>query len=276
MKFNAFFKVAVGAGVIAGATSAIFLLADNASVNATTLPEAPSVPIYRLYNPVNGEHLYTEDANEKDVLSTSRGWTYEGTGWQAPSTGTPVYRLYNPTLKNHLYTTDTNEVKTLTKGNGWQSDNNGNPLFYSGGSVSIYRLYNKGLAGMHLLSTDTNEYNTLPKYGWSQEGTKLYGVEKGTSVAPAPITSSSTLGSSSSSGAQGSKAVEYTASDGVTTSFPAILGDTSPTVYIANKGNSGVFWLNRDKMPSTTIASDVITVTQRQAIAAGKRESLKD
>ena len=77
--------------------------------------------IYRLYNPVNGEHLYTTDANEKNVLSSKHGWKYEGIGWHAPTSGTPVYRLYNPVLANHLYTTDTNEYKTLPQ-YGWKQE----------------------------------------------------------------------------------------------------------------------------------------------------------
>jgi GH25 family lysozyme M1 (1,4-beta-N-acetylmuramidase) len=140
-------------------------------------PEVDVQTIYRLYCPVNGEHLYTTDYNEVKVLTGSYGWTYEGIGWYAPTTGTAVYRLYNPVLKNHLYTTDPNEVSVLTSQYGWQNDNNGNPVFYSGGAVPIYRLYNEGLSGMHLLTTDENEYITLPQYGWTQEGIKLYALK---------------------------------------------------------------------------------------------------
>lgn len=136
------------------------------------------VNVYRLYLPVNGEHLYTTDANEVKVLTTTYGWTHEGIGWYSPAKGTPVYRLYNEVLRNHLYTTDMNEVKVLTTKHGWKFDNNGKPMFYSGGTVGIYRLYNEGLSGLHLLTTDTNEYKVIPAYGWEQEGTKLYGVDK--------------------------------------------------------------------------------------------------
>jgi hypothetical protein len=133
--------------------------------------------IYRLYCPVNGEHLYTTDYNEVQVLSTQHGWTYEGIGWYAPTSGTAVYRLYNPILRNHLYTTDTNEVNVLTSQYGWVKDNDGKPLFYSGGSTPIYRVYNAGLSGMHHMTTDYNEYLTLPLYDWEQEGIKLYAVK---------------------------------------------------------------------------------------------------
>ena len=109
--------------------------------------------IYRLYNPDNGEHLYTTDANERDVLFTEHGWGYEGVAWYAPNSadfGKPVYRLYNSVLCNHLYTTDTNEVATLTKDAAWTVDNNGQPLFYSADNwmenagACVYRVYNEG------------------------------------------------------------------------------------------------------------------------------------
>ena len=134
-----------------------------------------TVPIYRLYNPDNGEHLYTTDANETRVLYYEHNWGYEGIAWYAPNgTGTPVYRLYNPVLCNHLYTTDTNEVAVLTSTAGWVSDNNGQPVFYSDGTIPVYRVYNRELQGMHHLTTDKNEYDTLPIHGWTQEGVSLY------------------------------------------------------------------------------------------------------
>ena len=135
-------------------------------------------PIYRLYNPGLGKHLYTTDANEKKVLYEQHGWGYEGVGWYAPKSGKAVYRLYNPILKNHLYTTDTNEVKVLTSRQGWQSDNQGKAVFYSGGKISIYRLYNP-VSARHHWTTDTNEYKVLPSHGWSQEGVKFSAVQIG-------------------------------------------------------------------------------------------------
>lgn len=32
------------------------------------------------------------------------GWSYEGVGWVAPTTGSNVYRVYNPNSGEHLYT----------------------------------------------------------------------------------------------------------------------------------------------------------------------------
>ena len=62
-----------------------------------TVVEATPTPIYRLYNRLNGEHLYTLDKNEKDNLLTSDTWKDEGQAWIAPSESSySVYRLLNP------------------------------------------------------------------------------------------------------------------------------------------------------------------------------------
>lgn len=148
-----------------------------------------SVPVYRLFNPDNGEHLYTTDANEKDIIY-KQGWGYEGIAWYAADkTGDPVYRLCNPQTGYHLYTTDTNEVKVLTTSQGWTKDFNGKPLFYSDGSVPVYRLFQ----GVHHLTTDLNEYNALPQSGWQQEGEKICAVKTGelipTKYCPASVES---------------------------------------------------------------------------------------
>ncbi len=141
--------------------------------NPTPEEDTKSIPIYRIYNPLNGEHLYTVSPLEVSV-NTSNGWTDEGIGWYAPSSGTPVYRLYNSSLQNHLYTTDENEVNTLLQIPEWTADNNRQPVFYSGGSVPIYRVYNENLRGLHHLTTDLHEYNILPQHGWTQEAIALY------------------------------------------------------------------------------------------------------
>ena len=71
-----------------------------------------SVPMYRMYDPSSGEHLYTSDTNEKNELISKHNWRYEGIGWYAPTSGKPVYRLYNPKTGEHHYTMDENEKNT--------------------------------------------------------------------------------------------------------------------------------------------------------------------
>ncbi|TFU98979.1 D-alanyl-D-alanine carboxypeptidase family protein [Streptococcus cuniculi] len=160
-------------------TDSVLTIENNKDQSVQEVESMKLIPIYCLYNDTNGEHLYTVDANEKDVLYHQHDWGYEGVAWYAPASGRAVYRLYNPSLRNHLYTMDTNEVRVLTRYHGWQSDNNGRPVFYSGGAVPIYRLYNDGLRGLHHWTTDKNEYVVLPRHGWKQEGTTFYASQIG-------------------------------------------------------------------------------------------------
>ena len=128
------------------------------------------IPVYRMYNPNSGEHLYTTDAHEVGIIFREQGWGKEGIAWYTSETGTPVYRLYNPKLGNHLYTSDTYEISVITRTQGWVLDFDGAPVMYTKGEIPVYRLFNPGLQGQHHLTTDLNEYRVIPKWGWQQEG----------------------------------------------------------------------------------------------------------
>ena len=43
------------------------------------------VPVYRLYNPNNGQHFFTKTISEKNAL-VKAGWKYEGVGFYALGT----------------------------------------------------------------------------------------------------------------------------------------------------------------------------------------------
>lgn len=47
-------------------------------------------------------------------------------------------------------------------------------------------------------------------------------------------------------------------------------------VYVANHGKSKVYWYSKDRMPSKTIKSNVVEMTEADAIAAGKTLSEKE
>ena len=145
------------------------------------------VTVYRVFNPSTSEHLFTTDTNEVKVLVGSWGWTYEGAGWFAPSTGAKVYRLFQASTNQHLYTTDSNEINVLTHNYDWIFDNNGQPLFYSSGDFAIYRLFNVSSL-QHHYTTDSNEYNVLPTkgWGWQAEGQKLSCIDLGNTNYPYP------------------------------------------------------------------------------------------
>ncbi len=136
--------------------------------------QSDSKPAFRLYNPNSGEHFYTLNAHERDVL-TSLGWTAEGIGWNAPNEGTPVYRLYNPNAGDHHYTTSANERDVLV-GLGWTSEGE---CWKSAGSdgVAVWREYNpNAITGSHNFTTSNNEHLTLIQLGWRGEGIAWYGV----------------------------------------------------------------------------------------------------
>ena len=63
------------------------------------------------------KHLYTTDAYEKNILSASGSWSYEGVAWYAdPDTSKPpVYRMYSPKTTNHFLTADAYERSELIR-----------------------------------------------------------------------------------------------------------------------------------------------------------------
>ena len=141
--------------------------------------------VYRLYNPVTSEHLFTTDSNEYRILAAKHGWKQEGIAWVGPNSkgsSVGVYRLYNAGLGDHHYTKDKKEAETLKKKFGWVYDNGGKPLFYSDDSckrVPVYRQYNGGLtSGQHHYTADEKEAKALiTKYGWKNEAIGWYAVK---------------------------------------------------------------------------------------------------
>ena len=134
------------------------------------------VAIYRIYNPSNGKHHYTDDAEERDFLANG-GWIYEGIAWYAPKTGDPIYRLYNPSNDNHLYTTDAVE-KDFLDANGWNYEG---LLTYSSHSgddgVPLYRVFNPYVElNPHHYTDSLEECDYLRSNGWNVEGVAWYGI----------------------------------------------------------------------------------------------------
>ena len=136
--------------------------------------------IYRLYNLHTGEHLFTSSRAEHDKLAVipnvvGNGWVSEGASCiiydedREDSMG--VYRIYNPNVKggDHHYTKSKAEAAKRVK-DGWKWDFGGKPVFYVGGDVDVYRLYNKN-DGRHHYTPKLGEKNSLVKKGWKFEGT---------------------------------------------------------------------------------------------------------
>ncbi len=163
-----------------------FVMHDMAEILELSSPSSSvavtPIPMYRLYNGLTGEHLYTADPSERAQLLTSTTWKDEGEAWIAPSiSNAPVYRLLNPNTSDHHYTMDKNEYATLQT-YGWIGEG---LAFYSAevqnpSNVVLYRLYNPNATGVgsHHYTMDKNERDTLAGYGWIYEGTAWAGLSK--------------------------------------------------------------------------------------------------
>jgi uncharacterized protein YkwD len=152
-------------------------LFGTGSSNLKTEHDNGYVDVYRLFNPMSGEHLYSKDANELNAL-LNQGWgVNENVKWTSPQTkidgSTPVFRVYNPISGEHVYTKDVNESTTLRGKYGWKDEG---VCWYSAGSTPVYRVFNPR-SGEHIFTADVNEKNVLiSQHGWNDEGIGWYGT----------------------------------------------------------------------------------------------------
>ncbi len=144
-------------------------------------------PVYRMYNMITSEHLFTTNKAEYDnfnALSATNSdyWICEGIDWLAPASTTnattttkQVYRLYNAALgamghSSHYYTSDEAEMKNLVENYGWTEDT-GNG-FMTGGDYAIYTCYNEALGSAHHYTSSKTEWESLASHGWDLERDK--------------------------------------------------------------------------------------------------------
>lgn len=128
--------------------------------------------MFRLYNPNDGNHMFTTSKTERDKL-VKLGWKDEGVAWKVDYNITPVYRLFNSNTGDHMFTASLDECNKLITA-GWSYEGiadlaskdsaKGNP---------VYRLYNKD-SGDHMFTTSKNENDSLVKTGWKSEGIGWY------------------------------------------------------------------------------------------------------
>jgi hypothetical protein len=89
-----------------------------ATVNPENLEDAAA--IYRFFNPVTGEHLYTGNETERDsIINNLANFEFEDVAFYAFETNVentiPVYRFYEPTIGVHFYTADEAERTFVTE-----------------------------------------------------------------------------------------------------------------------------------------------------------------
>ncbi|EOT42854.1 hypothetical protein I568_00374 [Enterococcus columbae DSM 7374 = ATCC 51263] len=130
--------------------------------------------IYRLYNPNNGQHLFTNSLNEYRSL-VKIGWNGEKEAFNVSESGTPVYRLYNPYSGEHHFTVSSDERERLSE-IGWRFEG---VSWQSFGNIPVYRLFNpfaNGKSDAHHFTTSLAEKNNLLSLGWRDEGIAWYVV----------------------------------------------------------------------------------------------------
>jgi|GEM_PF-2750005 len=134
-----------------------------------------STPVYRLYNSISGDHLYTINEFEKEILQAT-GWTYEGIAFYGDNNSNStnaVYRLYNPYSGDHHYTNNIFEYNYLAT-IGWQDEG---ICFYAktSGENPVYRLFNPyATNNTHHYTNSLSEYSYLTSIGWQDEGICWY------------------------------------------------------------------------------------------------------
>ncbi|WP_165776661.1 InlB B-repeat-containing protein [Bifidobacterium simiarum] len=77
-------------------------------------------PVYREYNRRTGNHNWTLNKAEHDML-VRLGWKNEGVAWYSPSSGKNVYRLYNRNSGEHVYTMSYGEYVAVQRA-GWRGE----------------------------------------------------------------------------------------------------------------------------------------------------------
>lgn len=138
--------------------------------------EIQGTTVYRLYNQFSGEHFYTASLSEYNGL-VAAGWTGEGKGFSAATSGAPVYRLLNPTTGEHFYTTSSIERDGIV-GVGWTYEG---VAFYSltaSTGTPVYRAFNPNAQGpgSHLFTVSKSEIDGLTPLGWIYEGEAFYAM----------------------------------------------------------------------------------------------------
>ena len=165
--------------ICAAIICSIIVIALPGAASACTDP----VTVYRLYNKVTGEHLYTSDINEKHaILDKYPGvWVYEGVGYVVDGAvaADPLYRFYNKKNGTHFYTADPvekervkNTLASVYAFEGAAFNVSRDP----GAGAGVYRFYNKK-TGSHFYTADEAEKNAvLAKLGgtYTLEGQAYY------------------------------------------------------------------------------------------------------
>ena len=148
-----------------------------------SLAPQPGTQVNRLYNSLEGRHLFSSNETEIDIL-TGNGWKNEGVIYYAPKESTAeVFRFYIPTENRHFYTALESErdmiISNQNAFSGWEYEGAAFSAFttddFPPEAVAVVRYLSQD-TGSHLYSTSTNEQNILNQNSnWVNEGIAWYG-----------------------------------------------------------------------------------------------------
>lgn len=128
-------------------------------------------PVYQVYNPGNGDRLYTTSLSEQSSL-VSVGWHKQGIAFYGLDSGSSVIRLYNPNNGMHYYTIYQTEKNQLVQA-GWRHEGVAFYANYSDqatpSSTRIYNLY-QPTTGAYYYTASYAEAVTLSGIGWRNQG----------------------------------------------------------------------------------------------------------
>lgn len=121
--------------------------------------------LFRLYNPVNGDHFYTTSTVERDNAAANLGYVREDAAdttyfaFTSPGHGrVALYRLFNPNSGDHFYTTSEFERDNAWTNLGYVKEGIACFVFDSWhpGTVPFFRLYDSS-NGDHFYTTSQSE-----------------------------------------------------------------------------------------------------------------------
>ena len=91
-------------------------------------------PVYRFFNRVTGQHLYTPSPTEKEGVMALENYDFEGIsfyGYNEQVEGTdPLYRFYNTELDVHFYTTSETQREEYLADEVFVAEGNDGIAFY--------------------------------------------------------------------------------------------------------------------------------------------------
>ncbi len=149
------------------------------------------MPMYRLYSPVLGGHVYTNKAEGYSQL-VAVGWKPEGSTFrvlEAPGSidgiaTVPLIRLWNPTIGRHVMTTDTAEVNQFASA-GWTNEG---PRGYvsptqTPSTVPLYRMYSP-VFNSYLYLNNATDRDAVAAAGWTYQKVIGYALAMVTVAVP--------------------------------------------------------------------------------------------